>query len=128
MIVCDNQQICIPSACLSLQPAELKNEGDSPIRWTLMTSGVKRLEDGTFRVVLPSGDPLSLPPPDFSSPGPEEGEAGYLRPQESFRFSVQCCPGEQTGRLVTIYSYRWESERKDPSSYLEHIIHAYLDY
>ena len=75
-----------------MQLAELKNVGDSPLTWTLVTSGVKRIEDGTFRLVLPSGAPLTLPPTDIGPPG--VGELGYLAPQESFKFSVQCSPGE----------------------------------
>ena len=67
---------------------ELKNVGDSPLTWSLDTAGTKRLEDGTFCLVLPSGDPLPLPPAQ-----PSEGEVGYLDPEESFKFSVQCSPG-----------------------------------
>ena len=74
------------------QSAELKNVGESPLTWRLQTSGVKRVEDETFRLVSASGAPLTLPPADISPPG--VGELGYLAPQESCRFSVQCRPGE----------------------------------
>ena len=83
-----------------MQPTELKNVGEFPILWTLLTSDVKRLEDGTFRLVLPSGEPLSLPPPDFGSSSPGEGEVGHLRPQQVCRFTVQCSPGEYVPEII----------------------------
>ena len=74
----------------TLQVVEIKNVGNSPLTWTLVTSGIKRVEDGTFQFVMPSGYPL---PPENSGP-PSEGEVGYLAPQETCKISVQCSPGE----------------------------------
>ena len=93
--------ICIfVTQFLQTQTAELKNVGDSPLTWSLVTAGISRLDDGTFRLVLPSGVPLPLPPVNIGPPEnirpPGEGEVGYLAPQESCTFSVQCSPGEGT--------------------------------
>ena len=73
------------------------NVGDFPLTWTLMTSGISRVEDGTFRLVLPTGSPLPLPPVNIGPPG--EGEVGYLAPQESCKFSVHCSPSEDNSAI-----------------------------
>lgn len=79
---------------MCVQSTELKNVGNSPLKWTLLTSGIKRIEDKTFGFILPSGASLLLPPDDSVSSGSGVGEVGYLAPQESFKFTVQCSPSK----------------------------------
>jgi len=74
------------------QVIKLTSVGEDPLTWALDCAGVKRLEDSTFKFVSPRGTPLTPPTPSPSS-GPKEGEIGYLKPGQSFEFTVQCKPG-----------------------------------
>ena len=86
--------ICSSSLCSVhvSQVIKLTNVGEEPLTWALDCAGVRRLEDSTFKFVSPRGTPLTPPTPSPSS-GPKEGEIGYLKPGQSFEFTVQCKPG-----------------------------------
>jgi len=92
--VSSSSRYCSSSLCSVhvSQVIKLTNVGEEPLTWALDCAGVKRLEDSTFKFVSPRGTPLTPPTPSPSS-GPREGEIGYLKPGQSFEFTVQCKPG-----------------------------------
>lgn len=77
----------------------MQNIGKEPLTWALGSfesptgndDDNKRMEDGTFQLLLPSKEPFH--PPTFSSKAPSPGQMGCLLPGEKFTFMVQFCPG-----------------------------------